>query len=120
MTAAKNTLIVVAGPTAVGKSDVAVALAKQYDTAILSVDARQCFKEMSIGTAKPPSSTLQEIPHFFKNRGTKNFSKQASTQCLIYLTAKYLQCASCNGGRLFTKRTLSILTRTMRLTRSTM
>lgn len=65
MTATKKTLIVVAGPTAVGKSDVAAALAKQFDTVILSVDARQCFKEMSIGTAKPPSSILQAIPHYF-------------------------------------------------------
>ncbi len=65
MLATKNTLIVVAGPTAVGKSDVAIALAKQFNTVILSVDARQCFKEMNIGTAKPPAEILQEIPHYF-------------------------------------------------------
>lgn len=65
MSATRNTLIVVAGPTAVGKSDVAVALARHFQTAILSVDARQCFKEMNIGTAKPSADILQEIPHYF-------------------------------------------------------
>lgn len=60
-------IIVVAGPTAVGKSDVAVQLAKHFDTAILSADARQCFREMNIGTAKPDEATLASVKHYFIN-----------------------------------------------------
>lgn len=50
-------LVVVVGPTAVGKTDLCVQLAKHYHTDIISADSRQFFREMSVGTAKP---TLQE------------------------------------------------------------
>ena len=58
-------LIVIAGPTAVGKTDVAIALAQQFNTCILSSDARQFYKDMTIGTAKPTTAQLATIPHFF-------------------------------------------------------
>jgi len=58
-------LIVVAGPTAIGKSDLSVSLAKTFDCEIISADSRQFFKEMSIGTAKPTISEMQGVPHHF-------------------------------------------------------
>ena len=58
-------LIVISGPTAVGKTALAISLAKVYDTVILSADSRQVFKEMSIGTAKPSVEEMQGVPHFF-------------------------------------------------------
>lgn len=58
-------LIVVAGPTAIGKTALGVRLAKTFGTAVLSADSRQFFREMSIGTAKPSAEEMQGIPHYF-------------------------------------------------------
>jgi tRNA dimethylallyltransferase len=63
----KNSLIVIVGPTAVGKTAAAIELAKQFDAEIISADSRQIFKEMSIGTAKPSDDELNAIPHHFIN-----------------------------------------------------
>jgi tRNA dimethylallyltransferase len=63
----KNTLIVVCGPTAVGKTAVAIDIAKYYDTEILSADSRQFYEEMNIGTAKPSEHELAAVPHHFIN-----------------------------------------------------
>ena len=60
-----KTLLIIAGPTAIGKTALAVALAKHFNTVVLSADARQCYKEMQIGTAKPNLEEQQGIPHFF-------------------------------------------------------
>ncbi len=65
--AIKKTLLVIVGPTAVGKTDFSIALAKRYKTAILSADSRQFFREMNIGTAKPRASELREVKHYFIN-----------------------------------------------------
>jgi tRNA dimethylallyltransferase len=53
------------GPTAVGKTDVAISLAKEWHTEIISADSRQFYSEMSIGTAKPDSQQLNEVKHHF-------------------------------------------------------
>ena len=58
-------LIVVAGPTAVGKTSFAIKLAKYFDTEILSCDSRQLFKEMKIGVARPTREELAEVKHHF-------------------------------------------------------
>jgi tRNA dimethylallyltransferase len=58
-------LVVVVGPTAVGKTDLCVQLAKHFNTAIISADSRQFFKEMNIGTAKPTPEEQQGITHYF-------------------------------------------------------
>ncbi len=58
-------LVVIAGPTAVGKTDVAITLAKEWHTEIISADSRQFYSEMSIGTAKPDSQQLNEVKHHF-------------------------------------------------------
>jgi len=58
-------LIVVVGPTAVGKTDLCVKLAAHYKTEIISADSRQFYREMSIGTAKPTPEEQKGIPHHF-------------------------------------------------------
>jgi len=63
----KNSLIVIVGPTAVGKTAIAIELAKQFGAEIISADSRQIFKEMTIGTAKPSDDELNAIPHHFIN-----------------------------------------------------
>ena len=59
------TVVVVAGPTAVGKTDFCVRLAQYFNTEILSADSRQFYKELSIGTAKPTEAERQGIIHHF-------------------------------------------------------
>jgi len=61
----KKILVVLIGATAVGKTAMAIRLAKHFDTAILSADSRQVFKEMTIGTAKPSEAELAAVPHYF-------------------------------------------------------
>ena len=61
----KPLLIYVAGPTASGKTAVAIALAKWLDTEIISCDSRQFFKELIIGAAPPSAEELAEVPHHF-------------------------------------------------------
>lgn len=58
-------LIVVAGPTAVGKTAHAVALAQRLDTEIVSCDSRQFYRELSIGVARPTDEELAAVPHHF-------------------------------------------------------
>jgi len=58
-------LLYVAGPTASGKTSLAIALAQHFDTEILSCDSRQFYKEMSIGTAVPSPEELATVPHHF-------------------------------------------------------
>jgi tRNA dimethylallyltransferase len=58
-------LIVIGGPTAVGKTAVAIAVAKHFNTEIISADSRQCFKELNIGVARPSLSELATVPHHF-------------------------------------------------------
>ena len=61
----KKTLIVIAGPTAIGKTALAITLAQHFNTEIISADSRQFFKEMSIGTAKPSFEELAQAKHHF-------------------------------------------------------
>ena len=60
-----KTIYIVVGPTAVGKTAFAISLAKQLNTEIISADARQCYKEMNIGVARPSEEELNTIPHHF-------------------------------------------------------
>jgi tRNA dimethylallyltransferase len=60
-------IILISGPTAVGKTAVAVNLARELNTSIISADSRQCFKELNIGVAKPSAEELQLVPHYFIN-----------------------------------------------------
>ena len=63
----KKTCIIIAGPTAVGKTPIALNLAKHFNTQIISADSRQCFKELNIAVAKPAPAELSEIHHYFIN-----------------------------------------------------
>lgn len=58
-------LITVVGPTAIGKTAMAIKLAQQFNTEIISSDSRQFYKEMSIGTAVPSKEELASAPHHF-------------------------------------------------------
>ena len=60
-----KTLIIIAGPTASGKTALSIELAKALNTVILSADSRQFYKEMSIGTAAPTEEELSQVKHFF-------------------------------------------------------
>ena len=62
-----KTLIVVVGPTAIGKTALSIVLAQHFATEIISADSRQFFKEMEIGTAKPSAEELSSATHHFIN-----------------------------------------------------
>jgi tRNA dimethylallyltransferase len=63
----RKTLIVIAGPTAIGKTALAIQLAEYYRTEIISADSRQFYREMEIGTAKPSATELAAVKHHFIN-----------------------------------------------------
>jgi tRNA dimethylallyltransferase len=76
--------VVIAGPTAVGKTELSVKLAQHFKTEIVSADARQFYREMNIGTAKPSQEQLLKVPHHFINNksitelyGAGHFEKDA-------------------------------------------
>ncbi|NBO50025.1 MAG: tRNA (adenosine(37)-N6)-dimethylallyltransferase MiaA, partial [Chitinophagia bacterium] len=76
--------IIVAGPTAVGKTAEAIRLAKLYTTSIISADSRQCYKELNIGVARPTEDELKEVNHYFianhsvsENITAASFAKEA-------------------------------------------
>lgn len=60
-------LVVIAGPTAVGKTRVAIDVAKYFRAEIISCDGRQFYRETEIGTAKPDAQELSEVKHHFIN-----------------------------------------------------
>jgi tRNA dimethylallyltransferase len=60
-------LIIIAGPTAVGKTALSIKIAKTFQTEIISADSRQFFRELNVGTAKPDALELKEVKHHFIN-----------------------------------------------------
>jgi tRNA dimethylallyltransferase len=64
---AAKSLIVIGGPTAVGKTALSIAVAKKFNCPVISADSRQFFKQMTIGTAKPSPDEIKDIPHYFIN-----------------------------------------------------
>jgi len=58
-------LVVVLGPTGVGKTDLSIALAERYNTSIVSSDSRQIYREMNVGTAVPEQEYLDRVKHYF-------------------------------------------------------
>ena len=63
----KKTCIIIAGPTAVGKTKLAIQIAQHFSTSIISADSRQCYQELNIGVAKPSSEELKSVHHYFIN-----------------------------------------------------
>lgn len=89
-----KTCIVVSGPTAVGKTAIAIQLAKHFATSIISADSRQCYKETTIAVAKPSVAELNEVQHYFINSHSihdtvtaASFEKYA-TQCIEKIFAE--------------------------------
>ena len=105
-------LIVIAGPTAVGKTDVAIRLARHLGTEILSADARQVYKELEIGTAKPSAAQLAEVPHHFISSHSIHNEYNAARygeECLKLLQdlfLKYDNVILCGGSGLYIKAVL--------------
>ena len=60
-------LVVVAGPTASGKTDMAIHLAKIFDGEIINADSMQVYKELNIGSAKPSMEERQGVPHHMRD-----------------------------------------------------
>ena len=84
----KSKVLVIAGPTASGKTKIGVELAKRLSGEIISADSMQIYKHMNIGTAKPTINEMQNIPHHlidFVEIG-ENFSvvqyKEMATRCI--------------------------------------
>lgn len=87
-------LIVICGPTAVGKTSLAIEIAKRYHAEIISADSRQFYREMNIGTAKPSEQQLAEVPHHFINHisiHNKNYSAGKYEYEVLEFLEKYFQ-----------------------------
>ena len=104
-----KTLVVIAGPTAVGKTDLAISVAKKLKTQIISADSRQFFREMEIGTAKPSASALEDVPHHFINSHSI-LEEYDAAQFAIDALAKIQdifkqedECILCGGSGLYIK-----------------
>lgn len=61
----QKTVIIIAGPTASGKTSLAISIAQHFSTAIISADSRQCYRELNIGVAAPSPDELATAPHYF-------------------------------------------------------
>lgn len=67
-----NKLLIILGPTAVGKTDYSIETALKYGSPIISCDSRQIYKEMTIGTAVPSAEQLSAVQHYFIHSHTVN------------------------------------------------
>lgn len=65
MASSDKTLIVITGPTAVGKTRLCLNIAKHFDIPIINADSRQIYRELCIGTARPTLEEMQEVRHYF-------------------------------------------------------
>ena len=96
-------LIVVLGPTAIGKTALAIEIAKYYNTEIVSSDSRQFYKELNIGVARPSEEELNTVPHhLIANLSVKEYYnvsmyEQDALNCLDLLF-KNKDVAVCVGG----------------------
>ncbi|MBN2275440.1 MAG: tRNA (adenosine(37)-N6)-dimethylallyltransferase MiaA [Bacteroidales bacterium] len=80
----KKYLITVVGPTAVGKTPVAIALAGYFNTEIISADSRQIYREMKIGTAVPSAEQLASVHHhFIGNRSVQEYYNASMFECEV-------------------------------------
>jgi tRNA dimethylallyltransferase len=109
MTALRNNkeLIVISGPTAIGKTSLAIAIAKKLNTEIISADSRQIYKELSIGTAVPSDGELEEVKHHFIQNisifdyyNASKFEEEVNI-VLENLFTKYDKVILCGGSGLY-------------------
>jgi tRNA dimethylallyltransferase len=102
-------LIVVAGPTAVGKTSLAIQLAREFQTSVVSADSRQVFREMTIGTAKPTAEERAEVPHYFVDSHSVADDYDAATYATDALVVindlfvKHDEVILCGGSGLYIK-----------------
>jgi tRNA dimethylallyltransferase len=84
---------IIVGPTAVGKTALAIQLAKHFQTEIISADARQCYKELNIGVARPSEDELNQVPHHFIANHAIHETVNASVfeNEALYITEKLFQ-----------------------------
>lgn len=101
-------LIIITGPTASGKTDLAVNLAEHFSTEIVSADSRQIFKEMRIGTAVPDDEVLQRVPHhFIQTRSVRDYYNAFMYETEVIdlldrnLFAKYDTVVMCGGSMMY-------------------
>lgn len=100
-------LIVVVGPTAIGKTALAIQIAKYFQTEIISADSRQFYREMSIGTAKPSEKELSAVHHHFINSHsiTEEFTvgdfETKALKCLDHIFQKKENAVLVGGSGLF-------------------
>lgn len=108
----KRTLIVLVGPTAVGKTSLAMQLARHLKTEIVSADSRQVYRELEIGTAKPTRLELISVPHHFINVKSimENYDAgQYGNEALSLIHEKfetYADLILCGGSGLYIKAVL--------------
>lgn len=96
-----HTLIVLTGPTGVGKTELSLRLAEHFQTSIVSSDSRQLYADLKIGTAAPTPEQLQRVPHYLI--GTLQLTD-------YYSAAQYEQEALAILENLFTQRDVVLLT----------
>ena len=105
----QKTCIIIAGPTASGKTDIAISVAEHYNTGIISADSRQCFKELNIGVAKPSNEQLETVPHHFINSHsiTENISAADFEKYALQAVEKIFEhndvAVMCGGTGLYIK-----------------
>lgn len=105
-------LIVIVGPTAVGKTALAIRLAQQLQTEIISADSRQIYRELEIGTAKPSQAELEQVPHHFINTHSINEDYDAGAygrealSLINSLFQRYNNLILCGGSGLYIKAAL--------------
>ena len=82
-----NHLVAIVGPTGIGKSKLALRLARTFTGEIVSADSRQVYRHMDIGTAKPDWEELSIIPHHLIDivNPDENFSQSTTSQELVPL-----------------------------------
>jgi tRNA dimethylallyltransferase len=106
---ANKTLIVVCGPTAAGKTKLAIQLATYFNGEIFSADARQFYQEMEIGTAKPSRVELSEVAHHFINNKSihESYTAGAFEKDAIAALNEYFKSSDvavlCGGSGLYIK-----------------
>lgn len=102
-----KTLIVVVGPTAVGKTAAAIRIAQHFGTEILSCDSRQFYRELNIGVARPSEEELAAVPHHFIANASIYDSynvftyEQQAMECLENLFRKHDKVVAVGGSGLY-------------------
>ncbi len=105
----KKTLIVIVGPTAAGKTELAIAIAKKFNTEIISADSRQVYSELNIGVSRPEEIQLNAVKHHFvacrlvKEEYTAGQFEKDALECLHSIFKKQDAAVTVGGSGLYVK-----------------